>query len=207
MLFYNSTLSLPMLLLAVLAQGEHLLLPSYPLLFNRQARRRCLEGGASWLLGDGVPAAAAALSVGLLRRRWPAAAWHCSLLVRSHLSPRSTCPGLLPCPQFQLVLLLASALGLTINHSTFVCTRVNEPLMTSVAGACGAANPKHALSKPKALAGCCVGWAPDLRCPAAPAVKAPRVLDPRRDVHTLTRSALPRPNRVPRSALHRAQAT
>lgn len=37
-------------------------------------------------------------------------------------------------PQFQLVLLLASALGLSINHSTFVCTRVNEPLMTSVAG-------------------------------------------------------------------------
>lgn len=35
----------------------------------------------------------------------------------------------------QLVLLLGSALGLSINHSTFVCTRVNEPLMTSVAGA------------------------------------------------------------------------
>ena len=25
-------------------------------------------------------------------------------------------------------------LGMTVNHSTFVCTRVNEPLMTSVAG-------------------------------------------------------------------------
>ena len=25
-------------------------------------------------------------------------------------------------------------LGLSINHSTFVCTRYNEPLMTSVAG-------------------------------------------------------------------------
>lgn len=36
---------------------------------------------------------------------------------------------------FQLVLLASSALGLTINHSTFVCTRINEPLMTSVAGA------------------------------------------------------------------------
>jgi hypothetical protein len=34
----------------------------------------------------------------------------------------------------QLVLFLASALGLSINHSTFVCTRINEPLMTSVAG-------------------------------------------------------------------------
>jgi hypothetical protein len=34
----------------------------------------------------------------------------------------------------QLMLFVASALGLTINHSTFVCTRVNEPLMTSVAG-------------------------------------------------------------------------
>jgi solute carrier family 35 protein len=42
--------------------------------------------------------------------------------------------------QFQLVLLVASALGLSINHSTFVCTRVNEPLMTSVAG-----NLKNAL--------------------------------------------------------------
>lgn len=34
----------------------------------------------------------------------------------------------------QMILFLASALGLTINHSTFVCTRINEPLMTSVAG-------------------------------------------------------------------------
>lgn len=40
----------------------------------------------------------------------------------------------------QLVLFLASALGLSINHSTFVCTRINEPLMTSVAG-----NLKNAL--------------------------------------------------------------
>lgn len=37
-------------------------------------------------------------------------------------------------PVVQLVLFLASALGLSINHSTFVCTRINEPLMTSVAG-------------------------------------------------------------------------
>lgn len=34
----------------------------------------------------------------------------------------------------QFVLMVASALGLSINHSTFVCTRVNDPLMTSVAG-------------------------------------------------------------------------
>lgn len=40
------------------------------------------------------------------------------------------------CPSACLQLLLASALGLSINHSTFVCTRVNEPLMTSVAGDC-----------------------------------------------------------------------
>lgn len=33
-----------------------------------------------------------------------------------------------------MVLFFASALGLSINHSTFVCTRINEPLMTSVAG-------------------------------------------------------------------------
>ena len=72
MLFYNSMLSLPMLLVAVVAKGEPMAMTSYPLLWN---------------------------------------------------------------PQFQLVLLASSALGLTINHSTFVCTRINEPLMTSVAGA------------------------------------------------------------------------
>ena len=30
--------------------------------------------------------------------------------------------------------MLSCALGLTINHSTFVCTRHNDPLTTSVAG-------------------------------------------------------------------------
>ena len=34
----------------------------------------------------------------------------------------------------QFILFVASGLGLSINHSTFVCTRINEPLMTSVAG-------------------------------------------------------------------------
>lgn len=34
----------------------------------------------------------------------------------------------------QFILFIASGLGLSINHSTFVCTRINEPLMTSVAG-------------------------------------------------------------------------
>lgn len=37
-------------------------------------------------------------------------------------------------PEFLFILFLASALGLSINHSTFICTRINEPLMTSVAG-------------------------------------------------------------------------
>jgi len=36
------------------------------------------------------------------------------------------------CPQ--ATLMLSCALGLTINHSTFVCTRYNDPLTTSVAG-------------------------------------------------------------------------
>jgi solute carrier family 35 protein len=36
--------------------------------------------------------------------------------------------------EFLFVLFLASALGLSINHSTFLCTRVNEPLMTSTCG-------------------------------------------------------------------------
>lgn len=77
MLFYNSTLSLPMLALAAVVAGEPGRVLVYPLLLNRQ---------------------------------------------------------------FQAVLLLATAMGLSINHSTFVCTRVNEPLMTSVAG-----NMKNAL--------------------------------------------------------------
>ena len=32
------------------------------------------------------------------------------------------------------VLASSSVLGLTVNHSQFLCTRVNEPLMTTVAG-------------------------------------------------------------------------
>lgn len=35
---------------------------------------------------------------------------------------------------FQVVLASSSVLGLTVNHSQFLCTRVNEPLMTTVAG-------------------------------------------------------------------------
>ena len=34
----------------------------------------------------------------------------------------------------QVTLALSCGLGLSINHSTFVCTRVNDPLTTSVAG-------------------------------------------------------------------------
>lgn len=71
MLFYNSTLSLPMLLMAMIYMGEPRAVLTYPQLYS---------------------------------------------------------------PNFLLVLFLASALGLSINHSTFVCTRINEPLMTSVAG-------------------------------------------------------------------------
>jgi len=71
MLFYNSTLSLPMLLLAVLFFKEPIRIVDFPDIVN---------------------------------------------------------------PHFLIVLFLASALGLSINHSTFLCTRVNDPLMTSVAG-------------------------------------------------------------------------
>lgn len=77
MLFYNSTLSIPMLALAVVMAQEPFGVAEYPLLLSKK---------------------------------------------------------------FQAVLLLGSALGMSINHSTFVCTRVNEPLMTSVAG-----NLKNAL--------------------------------------------------------------
>ncbi|KAL6778279.1 hypothetical protein ACKKBG_A17590 [Auxenochlorella protothecoides x Auxenochlorella symbiontica] len=55
------------------------------------------------------------------------------LLLRSEVWRVLAYPLLLS-PQFQTALFLASAMGLTINHSTMVCTRVNEPLMTSVAG-------------------------------------------------------------------------
>ncbi|KAK9847135.1 hypothetical protein WJX84_008518 [Apatococcus fuscideae] len=41
---------------------------------------------------------------------------------------------LLPNPEFLAILMSSCALGLTINHSTFLCTRVNDPLSTSVAG-------------------------------------------------------------------------
>lgn len=34
----------------------------------------------------------------------------------------------------QVTLALSCVLGLTINHSTFMCTRFNDPLTTSVAG-------------------------------------------------------------------------
>eukprot|EP00210_Caulerpa_lentillifera_P000475 g458.t1 len=37
-------------------------------------------------------------------------------------------------PGFQAVLIATSVLGLTIHHSTFVCTKANEPIMTMVAG-------------------------------------------------------------------------
>ena len=48
---------------------------------------------------------------------------HCELPVEPHVLHR-----------LQLVLASSAVLGLTINHSTFLCTQVNEPLMTSVAG-------------------------------------------------------------------------
>lgn len=53
----------------------------------------------------------------------------------------------------QLVLAASAVLGLTINHSTFLCTQVNEPLMTSVAG-----NLKNVLMvrADSKLASCCI---------------------------------------------------
>ncbi|KAK2080194.1 hypothetical protein QBZ16_000047 [Prototheca wickerhamii] len=56
------------------------------------------------------------------------AAW-----ARGELAAAAAFP-LLASPRFQAALTIASALGLTINHSTLLCTRVNEPLATSVAG-------------------------------------------------------------------------
>lgn len=39
----------------------------------------------------------------------------------------------LPCA-VQVSMGLSCILGLTVSHSTFVCTRVNDPIMTSTAG-------------------------------------------------------------------------
>jgi len=71
LIFYNSALSLPMLLLGFFASGEADRLGEFP----------------SWAV-----------------------------------------------PSFQVVLSSTVVLGITIHHSTFICTRVNEPLMTMVAG-------------------------------------------------------------------------
>lgn len=45
MLFYNSMLSLPMLLLAVVVKGEPFAMGTYPLLWNPQARALCVRAG------------------------------------------------------------------------------------------------------------------------------------------------------------------
>lgn len=37
-------------------------------------------------------------------------------------------------PGFHIIFISSCCLGLTINHSTFVCTRLNDPLTTHVAG-------------------------------------------------------------------------
>mmetsp|Transcript_315 Transcript_315/g.904 ORF Transcript_315/g.904 Transcript_315/m.904 type:complete len:328 (+) Transcript_315:347-1330(+) len=59
------------------------------------------------------------------------------LLVLAYASPEVSqalaYPGLRK-TSFQLVVAGAAALGVTINHSTFVCTRVNDAMMTTVAG-------------------------------------------------------------------------
>ena len=39
----------------------------------------------------------------------------------------------LACP-VQVSMVLSCILGLTVSHSTFVCTRINDPIMTSTAG-------------------------------------------------------------------------
>ncbi|GMH34200.1 hypothetical protein BSKO_02034 [Bryopsis sp. KO-2023] len=71
LLFYNSMLSIPLLLVAVLLSGELLTLQDYPRL-------------------DELP--------------------------------------------LRTLVVASSVLGMTINHAQFLCTRLNEPIMTSVAG-------------------------------------------------------------------------
>lgn len=131
MLFYNSMLSLPLLLLAVVLKGEPSSMTSYPLLWSPQV---------------GAPAAGAlrAPPRGSLPRpdKRTACVQHADPPAdkapwqAAWSTPLHCLPPMPRCPQFQLALMAASVLGLTINHSTFVCTRINEPLMTSVAGGC-----------------------------------------------------------------------
>lgn len=113
MLFYNSTLSLPMLLMAMIYMGEPRAVLTYPQLYS-----------PNFLVSEVYKAIFAESLSEIL------------LVLCSKLSRQSfTFPFLkISFYPLQLVLFLASALGLSINHSTFVCTRINEPLMTSVAG-------------------------------------------------------------------------
>ena len=58
-----------------------------------------------------------------------------ALVIIAHLHAISGAVGTLAsmCAA-QVTLMLSCVLGLTINHSTFICTRYNDPLTTSVAG-------------------------------------------------------------------------
>ncbi len=125
MLFYNSMLSLPMLLGAVVLRGEPGRLSSYPLLWDPQFQLV-------------VSGAGCCFATPLWHACWCAAhvlVYPCQVAALSGLFKLSSVHlGELHLSLLSAQLLLASALGLSINHSTFVCTRVNEPLMTSVAG-------------------------------------------------------------------------
>ena len=54
--------------------------------------------------------------------------------ITSHIPDVTLCRIAAPVPLVQVTLALSCVLGLSINHSTFVCTRINDPLTTSVAG-------------------------------------------------------------------------
>ena len=59
---------------------------------------------------------------------------YCELQPEYLQSMRQSTTGCLNANVLQAILMCSCALGLTINHSTFLCTRINDPLSTSVAG-------------------------------------------------------------------------
>ena len=125
LLFYNSALSLPLLAAALLLSGEPAGVLAFP-------RLRSVTFQAS--------------SLRFARTSADKPAYPSNQRIRSKLSAatqrallNSLCCKTIDVPSSgescaQGTLAATAMLGLSINHSTFVCTRYNEPLMTSVAG-------------------------------------------------------------------------
>lgn len=142
LLFYNAVLSMPALALALVVSGEAVQLAKFPDM-HRQSFR-------VWLRQISESIARARLTAFALhkdgvayiqcRSKQEVPSICCAHYLPSlglH-SPKAFMTPLRPQSEggwcMQATLMLSCVLGLTINHSTFVCTRYNDPLTTSVAG-------------------------------------------------------------------------